>query len=93
MINKDIIVTLNSKFGGDPIEDANNIPFSQNKLIVVRVSTSTLNIPSAIHGFIFHMNIDSADYAIQLYFPMYSDASFYARRKTNGTWQEWKINM
>lgn len=48
---------------------------------------------SAIHGFIFHMNIDSDDYAIQLYFPMYSDARFHVRRKTNGTWQKWKINM
>lgn len=40
-----------------------------------------------------NMNIDYDDYAIQLYFPMYSDARFHVRRKTNGTWQEWKINM
>ena len=74
------------------LDDANAASVDPvNSLIVYRVRPESANIPVAAHGFILHMTIDSASYAIQMYVRLGGSAgmSLYTRAKQTGTWGEW----
>ena len=76
--------------GGGTLVDLNNVTyFIQNKLQVYRVSNSSTNNPeSGRHGFLFHMDIDSSAYAIQVLF-LLGGTKLYMRSKQSGEWQGW----
>lgn len=85
---------LNNNLSGGTLTDANDIPRTiYNTLQVYRVRNTSLNIPIVAHGFILHMDIDSAGYAIQLYVGLSSSSMsvVYCRSKFMGEWIDWRV--
>ena len=76
--------------GGGTLVDLNNVTYLiQDKLQVYRVSNSSTNNPeSGRHGLLFHMDIDSSAYAIQVLF-LLGGTKLYMRSKQSGEWQGW----
>ena len=84
----------NQNLSGGTLTDANDIPRTiYNTLQVYRVRNTSLNIPIVAHGFILHMDIDSAGYAIQLYVGLSSSSMsvVYCRSKFMGEWIDWRV--
>ncbi len=87
MASRTFDAPLGARFITDFIDDLNDIsPIRQP--MIVKFTSSTLNIPTeGRNGFCFHY-ASSGNYATQLAMAV-GDTNLYLRKQSGGTWSDW----